>query len=272
MREWLKTVFGEEEFNRWFVKWTVADWVRAAIGSAVVSLVGLISSHFTQLAPVWKGGFGGALVSSLLIAGTAVFLASRSKRKPVPSAEVGKFNQLLESYMKGENILFDLGGEPQLVTSTTTTSSGYVHFGPRKDANTIDFHVSVNVAPLSHDSSNEHWSRLDSLKRSQFTQALLPAAKSQGRSFDVMIANLPQSDCRDLGIDLRDAIHNAGLGAMGIQEMISPTFPPGITVEANKSDPLLPKLLEAFRQIGLVPRFQHQDTNALIVRIGRRLG
>ncbi len=146
-----------------------------------MSLVGLILSHFAQLSSAWKGGFAGALLASLLIAGTAVLLAARSKRKPVASVEVGKFNALLESYLKGETI--EIGGERQAVGATTTTHASYVSSLRKTDANTAEFVVNLSVNPLSHGSqATEHWLRLDSAKRSQFTQALLPAERSKAGS------------------------------------------------------------------------------------------
>jgi hypothetical protein len=260
-------------FFRWNAWQPIWDWFwQTRLGKAVITgvgglILGVIGKLYSP--PVFYIGLGVVFAVSIVF-GADILSAIRSRMRPVTRDEAKSIAAQIEDFLRGKEIV--IGGQSNSVLATTTTptiiSSGYVRCdAPHK----LAVQVEINLGALQT-ANSEHWARLDFTKRSIFTQALLSAPKSQDRSFDVMIANLPQSDCRDLGIDLRDAIHEAGLAVMGIQEMISPAFPAGITIEANKNDPLLPKLLEAFRQIELNAHFQHRETNVLIVRIGRRLG
>lgn len=79
LSEWL---FGEPEFNRWFIKWEIGDYIKAAIGWLVMSLVGHLLTYFGILHANWGAFLWGATTACVLIlvTGTVFAKVKTSKR------------------------------------------------------------------------------------------------------------------------------------------------------------------------------------------------
>jgi hypothetical protein len=116
----------------------------------------------------------------------------------------------------------------------------------------------------------ESWARLDAIKRGQIANVLRVLKHSEVRMFDVFIQSLPHSDCRDLAVDLRDAIQEAGLIAALIDDVSRRNIDPGIWIEGNRTDPIFQKLIEALAQAHIHCQVRNVDGYMLNLRIGRR--
>ncbi len=84
-RSWLKQIVGEEEFNRWYAKWTVLDWLRQLIAVLIVSSAGIVLSYIKHLSVAWESGFVGALIACLFIFVPVVFSRVRGRRRSLAS-------------------------------------------------------------------------------------------------------------------------------------------------------------------------------------------
>jgi hypothetical protein len=274
MRNLAKWFWTKTEFLRWYTGWNLLDWLLftasgRATAMSVVSATGVAVTHFVGQA--WRHDITIVFAVSLIVLVPSVISTLRSKRQPVPTQEADPIQREIADYFAGKTLY--VRGEPQTVLTTTTSRVGYVSgFGDERNANTLDFGITLSVTPLRGQlASSEHWSRLDAIRRARLGQALMGLPRTQERMWDVMIDALPQSDCRDLGIDLRDAINNVGLQAVTVQEALHPNLGPGIVVEGHRSDPACRQLCDGLNSIGLTHRFiETARPDRLIIRIGRR--
>lgn len=85
-----------------------------------------------------------------------------------------------------------------------------------------------------------------------------------------MISSADQSDCRDLALDLRDAIKDAGLRAE-LVSTLGEQIDPGILVKGTPSDQIFQSLLTALSDAGFVYRVTNLDgARLLAISIGRK--
>jgi hypothetical protein len=131
-------------------------------------------------------------------------------------------------------------------------------------------HLKIVQSTPAKQIAPESWARLDAIKRGQIANVLRVLKRSEVRMFDVFIQSLPHSDCRDLAVDLSDAIQEAGLTAALIDDVSRRNIDPGIWIEGNRTDPIFQKLIEAFAQADIRCQLRNVDGYMLNLRIGRR--
>ena len=71
-------------------------------------------------------------------------------------------------------------------------------------------------------------------------------------------------------VDLRDAIQEAGLRTLLIDNVMRRASDSGIRIEGNRTDPIFQKLIKALDQVGLPCKVKNENGYHLALRIGRR--
>lgn len=139
-----------------------------------------------------------------------------------------------------------------------------------KDATIEILKTKIEVSSLAIETPPESWPRLDAIRRRQIANTLRVLTRSENRLYDVSIQSLFQSDCHDLAVDLRDAIQEAGLRTLLIDNVMRRASDSGIRIEGNRTDPIFQKLIKALDQVGLPCKVKNEDGYHLALRIGRR--
>jgi hypothetical protein len=81
--EWL---LGEPEFNRWYVKWEIADYIRSAILWLAMNLAGHLLTYFGILHADWNMFFWGGTVACVLVLATGTVIAKINTKKRLAEA------------------------------------------------------------------------------------------------------------------------------------------------------------------------------------------
>jgi hypothetical protein len=239
------------------------DWIWSFVGVAVtgvlvaslLSLVAYIRGHQALL-----DGSLGAVIACVAILALgwirALFV------RPLPPEQAQEVEEQFKHLLDGQVI--NISGMANTVATTSMTDSSLISLRAGEQPKDLTLVVRLDAAS----ERTEQWPKLSATKRQQIGNQLRDLEHSTGRMFDVTIWSADLSDCRDLAVDLRDSIKQAGLTAE-IASEYARELSPGILVEGNRSDGIFRSLLHALDGAGLVYRVIDRNDQTLNLKIGR---